>query len=369
MADKTRKKEQKSQKKKERKTQKRKKLIRKAEAITRAQEARAKKLSRYPKIVVEQEGADPEFISLVNEAVCQINFDDPSHFSACERSDFRMMAKYCADNVVEAIYEAGPTEVDGCRVEAEFFVNSFYAALGTRIFKLIPEAKLKQYLPFNDMRVFLKGNVFVIKFTQMLRSLGLGGWANYSRHEPTVSIDGVDLKVSFAGHGIERLCERLNPRWLEYMGAGDVHAVLSHCRHFELVTLYNGQPAFTFYDYCDIEGFVHHRRYLEGILGSENYSPSKGRAYYRVGYCPIVVEGEFAKAITFLYPGYTNTPEYGTLCQSNLPYFEKERMKSLARENNSEKTIVNGDMELIQFFHDNGVPQVIQSHKDFFSYK
>jgi len=62
MADNKRKKEQKIQKKKEQKTQKRKGQIKKAEAITRVKEARAKKLSRYPKIVVEQEGAAPEFI-------------------------------------------------------------------------------------------------------------------------------------------------------------------------------------------------------------------------------------------------------------------------------------------------------------------
>jgi len=280
-----------------------------------------------------------------------------------------MLAKHGAGHTVQFISNLRPIEVDGNFVTADFMLNVFLAAVGRRLFELIPEEKLKEHLPYNDMRVYPMGNVFVVKFTQMLTSPGSRGTAYYSRHQPTVSIDGVDLKVAFSRHAVERICERLNPRWLDYMAAGDVHAVLSHCKYFELVTLHGGQPAFTFYDCCDMEGFVHHRTYVEGVLGEVDYKLSKGRAYYRVGYCPIVVERGFAKATTFLYPGFTGTPEYGSIVGSSLPYFEKERLKALARTNDSENTIMNGDVEVIRFFHENGVPQVIQSHKDFFRYK
>ena len=97
---------------------------------------------------------------------------------------------------------------------------------------------------------------------------------------------------------------------------------------------------------------------MNHVLGGERLDPKRGKAYFRVGYCPIVIEGEFAKAKTFLYPGYTATPEYSLLLNSSLPYSEMVRLKQLAVNNDRDKTMLHQDVEVIRWFHENGVPQV-----------
>ena len=171
--------------------------------------------------------------------------------------------------------------------DGHFLRHSFLIALGTRLYEMIPEAELRKHLPFNDMRVHPIGKSFVIRFAQMHRAKGLKGAIYHSRHCPKVMVNGEELTVGFSRHAIERIVQRVNTKSLEYTPAGDVHALFSHCTHFEIVNLSDGQPALTFYDYCFSPGSVHYKTYVVGILGEENYDKSKGDVYYRVGYCRI----------------------------------------------------------------------------------
>ena len=95
---------------------------------------------------------------------------------------------------------------------------------------------------------------------------------------------------------------------------------------------------------------------------------SKGEAYYRVGYCPVVLENGIAKATTFLYPGYTATPEYGLVLKSDLPPEEKARMRELAKQQDANCVILDNEIDAIKWFHENGVPQVIQTEQTIFRY-
>ncbi len=161
----------------------------------------------------------------------------------------------------------------------------------------------------------------------MASQSGAGGRVYYSRSKPKVCFDKIDYTVAFSTHAIERICSRIYPNYYEYGPSGDVHAFFNSCVYYEPVTLFGGQPAFILYDICDTEGFVQRDVYTVGVLGLENVKPNGGRIYNKVGYCPVVFEGEFAKAKTFIPPGYTNTPEYGLLVSSNL----QEREGSLDR--------------------------------------
>ena len=110
--------------------------------------------------------------------------------------------------------------------------------------------------------------------------------------------------------------------------------------------------------------FTQYRTYVQKILGEENLDPSAGKAYFRVGYCPVVFEGDFAKAKTFLYPGYTTTPEYGLVLQTALGRSEKEMLLKQATTHDSTEILLNDHPEAIKWFHDHGIPQVVQMKRD-----
>ena len=88
--------------------------------------------------------------------------------------------------------------------------------------------------------------------------------------------------------------------------------------------------------------------------------------YYRVGYCPVVVEGNFAKATTLLYPGYCGTPEYGLILQSGFGREEREKLISTASGMTRAVLEQTQDISLMKWFHENGVPQVIETDEDYF---
>jgi hypothetical protein len=83
-------------------------------------------------------------------------------------------------------------------------------------------------------------------------------------------------------------------------------------------------------------------------------------------YCPVVFEDGFAKAKTFLYPGYTSTPEYGLLLRSKLSRAEREVLIESSTSLNADEVVLNENPETIKWFHDNGIPQVVQMKQTVF---
>ena len=90
--------------------------------------------------------------------------------------------------------------------------------------------------------------------------------------------------------------------------------------------------------------------------------------YFRVGYCPILIEGNFAIAKTLLYPGYKKTPEYGCLMSSSLAESQKAEMLVKATKQDVASLRETNDFSCVQWFHNNGVPQVIQTREEIFAH-
>ena len=96
--------------------------------------------------------------------------------------------------------------------------------------------------------------------------------------------------------------------------------------------------------------------------------PAKGKLYYRVGYCPIFFDFDkgFAKAKTFLFPGFRETPEYEALDNADMPRDTKRRLQRLATNSNMSSLLETNDISALKWFDDNGVPQVIQTTEPLF---
>jgi hypothetical protein len=86
-----------------------------------------------------------------------------------------------------------------------------------------------------------------------------------------------------------------------------------------------------------------------------------------VGYCPVAFEGRFAKATTLLFPGFSKTPEAVALRRSKLLGDDKRRRTRLAEGSDQIRLVQSEDFSAIKWFHDNGVPQVIQTQRPFYT--
>ena len=190
----------------------------------------------------------------------------------------------------------------------------------------------------------------------------------YSWKKPQIEIEGKKYTVAFSKHALERIALRCVMDPLSYGGSGDVFAFLAHCAFFEpiMLTDENGNPTpwLTFYNLCSNESFFEYR-YVKHLIDEIN--PYK-KYYCRLGYCPLVLTGEFAKAITFLTPGMKGTPEYELIQRIDnqkeryVINRSKENITSLKRHGET------NDFDAIKYFHEHGIHQVIASNKEIFDY-
>lgn len=339
-----------------------------AKHYTQEVRRKQKRRSRYPKVVIDSTNGTPEFVDLVRQAVAVTDFDNPKFFSSGQCEFYRLLREYGFPYARRCLQEAMAqklAEGDPMGRVGELLMLLNY---GTVLFEQIPEEARRRFLPYNDVRILFIRNRMVLQFSSMLSHGGPGGAVFYGRNKPVIEFDGVQRTVAFSRHAIDRICERINPRYIHYAAAGDVHAFFSTCVYFEPVQLHGGQPAFVLYDICGNDHTLQYDTYVNQILGKDKLDRSLGRPYYKVGYCPVVFEGDFAKAKTFLSPGFTGTPEYGAILNSNLKLTERNKLIQSATSLVPNDVLMNDTPETIKWFHDNGVPQVVQLKRKVFDY-
>lgn len=250
--------------------------------------------------------------------------------------------------------------------EAKFV--AVWTNLGFQILSSVPEEIRQRYMPFNDVSIEPFQREIRLNFSSMESTSGVGGRVFFGRHKPPITFEGKDFTVAFSRHAIERICQRLNPRYIEYGAAGDIHAIFSTCVYFEPIMLHGDQPAFAIFDMCGNKGFSHYPTYTVDVFGEENIKPDGGMLYYRIGYCPVVFENSFAKAKTFIPPGFRGTPEYGLVLNCGMrPIERRVFLERISDDSGNEfERLLNHDNEATKWFHNNGLPQVFQwSHEVF----
>jgi hypothetical protein len=318
--------------------------------------------AQYPDFIFDEREGNSEFMELVKAAVRCFDF---SEVSPGEQRAFRDM-KERGFGAVLNVLQAGmrmAQQIDPENREAKIADIIWVINLASIVLRKIPEAELRRHLPFNDARFLFIDKKIMVQFRSLLR-VGEGEDAfYYSRRRPTVEVDGKHYIVAFSKHAIEAIGKRIIPLWLTYGGHGDLYAYLEECVFFETCTLRNNFLAFTFYDRCTDARFWQHR-YVEKVLGKENLDASKGDPYYRVGYCPAdLIDNQFIRARTLLFPGFSKTPEYVALQQSGSTVEEKSRLGDLATKSDANTLQTTDDFSALKWFHENGVPQVIQTNR------
>ena len=304
---------------------------------------------KFPEFVYRTNGAPPEFVNLVQQAIEKVDFRDPKMFSTRETELYRLEKQHGFAVIRELVEETKDNPV--ARL-------NFICQLGHLVFSLIPQEELRRWIPYHDLQIVPGGREIKVIFRSLQQAKGPSGTTYYSRFKPRLNVNGQKRIVAFSQHAIERVCERIVPRWHTYTGLGDAFAFFDQCIHFQRSDLRDGQLAFTFYDKCG-KGFFNWK-YVEEVLGDS--TQDDGHYYRRVGYCPAVIEGDFVKAKTLLFPGHKGTPEYPLVWASDVSV----AVKMQATDMNTAWIESTEDFRLVKFFHQRGVPQVIHDEREFF---
>jgi hypothetical protein len=239
---------------------------------------------------------------------------------------------------------------------------AFHFLISDILFKeLAKQNLLEKYIPYNSVYITPEDNQFFVSFKGMFSQKIVNyGTIYYPSHKPTLEINGKKLIIGLTTHAIHRISERCVYDWRTYGGAGDVFTFFNNCENFELIKdekRNRDQYYFSIYEKCT-KGFFsenYPKMILDRIDSTKVY-------YYRIGYCPIAVNGNFACGKTMLPPGMRGTPEDKLLKESNLSREEKSKIYKSAENAFLFSNLVSShDFTGLKWFHDNGVPQVIEA--------
>ena len=339
-------------------------------ALERSLEMKRQRRAEFPDFRYQEKHGNPEFVAIVKDAISRFDF---AELGKTEQIAFSMMKEFGAEHALAAIQknmrklqEEGKNDAYIASADLQWLFS-----VGHAVFSHIPDDVKRRFLPMNDVEFqYPPGKVIVAKFRSLLAQKSSGGTIYYSRYEPTIDFEGKEYVVGFSTEALKRTCERTMKDPLRYASLGDVYAYFEDCQYFEPCTLRGGNDAFSFFDECP----PHHSPQLassqrllsEKILGTKEVDPAKGKLYYRVGYCPVALDKGFAKAKTLLFPGFKQTPEYEALDNADMPPDMKRRLQHLATNSDMSSLWEEGDISALKWFHDNGVPQVIQTAKPLF---
>lgn len=356
-------------KKDDRKKQKKRlKEQKKAAALAKYAAAKAK-AERYPEIVFETSQGNGYFVAEVRAVAETLDFDSPEmgpdwmrEFYRRYRAEGLAAARFWLEDLEEAtrqrIIRTGviPDSVDDYP-----HVNEVPSHLGECIFARIPLETRRRFLPMNDFSVEPANGTLLLRFSSLLEEPGDWGTSYYSRLMPKVEVDGKRVTVAFSKHAIEQLCTRRSPRYLNYGANGDAHTYLAKCVYHEIVTLDNGSRVIRLWDCCDIEGYMVYGIYVLNVFGEENRQPYAGKCHYILGYCPFVLENGFAKAKSFLYPGFRGTPERAVLESGGEQGAKYATWLDEAEDENAEPFFeTERAVEIAKWLQENGAAQVVQ---------
>jgi hypothetical protein len=353
------------------KAERRKRKLAERARRQRSHRAELARRAEFPEVVISDAHADPAFAAAVREAAGRFDY------RSLPKPDQELYRRMRRDGIVPTAFALGRSMAEARVTQpgnplgrlADFV---WHMRTGECILRSIPEADRLRFFPLNDFRVLFQDRRVVVQCVSLVQVKTSRGRAYHSRFRPLVEFDGRKYVVCFSPSVIGKLHRRLKDGRMTYAALGDIYAFFEPCRHFEPCRIRgDGErrdelvEAVSFFDNCRSERFWNHH-YVSEVLG-EGYDPKGGTPYHRVGYCPVVLDGEHAVATSFLPPGFKKTPEYEAIMRANLPWAEKERPRALATDEMALVRLTEDcDFSAVRLFHEGRVPQVVQTHEKWF---
>lgn len=236
-------------------------------------------------------------------------------------------------------------------------------AIGDYVYRKLGEEILKEYFLTNDIAVVANGSNWKFVMRSLSKHVLKGGNAvYYSTRSPKVNINGNFYTAAYTKHTLERIHRRTKAGLYNYAALGDAFSFSYENQYFEPAMLKDGTHAFSIFGMCGDEN-CQPFEIVRAIFGEE-YFPDENY-YYRLGYMPVEIVGDFAVMKTLLCPGYLQTPEYSALKRTESNHEWSKR----ANENERRDAIQAYDLELIKKMHCAGILQVRSFEKSIFKFR
>jgi hypothetical protein len=329
--------------------------------------------NKYPRVEFAEDGEDPAFMATVKEILCSFDYDDDSHCRPEERYMYGLfrsiglegMERWIASPDTQQRYMQPGATVEDFR---NGLLKPLYMHLGEWVFSRLPDTYRKDPLPFYYYYVAPVDNALVVTFEFLPHLPSEHGTIYHSPYNPTVRKGGGDFKVGFLRHAIERVCERLSAlQPITYSCFQPLAFYFRHCVFFEPLNLPDGQEGIRLFARCD-GSFG--RDYLRQVMSLDDavIEQEQDQFVFVLGYCPVEIVRKYAVAKTFLYPGYGNTPEAALVASAPVSQTTRKELRAAARDNTLAALVKSNDFDLVKWYHENGVPQVVRRPEELYQY-
>jgi hypothetical protein len=333
------------------------------ERRNREKRKHAIRLATYPEFVIDETDGAPPFVAAVRTLLDQFDFKSnrccsPQFRTLCEL--FKRIGLSGLDRRRELLEAAGHT------VTADFTVTDGHALLmhllltqiGTWVFQNLPKRYTEKPLPYHYFNIEPLEDSFRVGFSFLpsIRVAELSSPIFSSPLGPSIEMGGGTWKIGFTDHALERACTRISRvHPITYPDFFLCHHYFENCIYFEPLTLQNGQVGVKLWNEVTTESEA---TYVSQLLNEHTFSADRRNVCYVVGYCPLEIIRFHAVAKTVLFPGYRNTPEAALLNAASLPQHLHENLKLAAENNTLARLLSEETVDVMRWYHQNGVPQV-----------
>jgi hypothetical protein len=356
-------------KKDDRKKQKKRLKEQKRTAAHREHLAAKAIASRYPRIIIDPTGGEPGFVEEVRRVVGRFSFDDPECCDEIVRNNYMLMAKLgmrgWRDYFRERIWAESESSVEA-KATLERNGVAIFSHLGKWIFNSLPRHLTAAFSPATFFQVDLTDAGAVVRFNLLKSVEEPTGRLYIPPDEPTVVMQGATWRVGLYRHALERLCSRLQMgASLRYTHYAEISLRFAHrMLTYTPMTLHDGQESLrvdfelplttAYYDY-----YAAYARTILHLPESHTF-PRSEKWYAVMGYLPLQVQGKYARAKTFLLPGFMKTPEFGLARRAKLSLEDHVMLTAMTDETKRTGDLAGDTIAAIKWYHDNGVPQVFR---------
>jgi hypothetical protein len=319
----------------------------------------------FPCLEVDSTNGDPAMVRTVQGIAKGFDLRTEDCRQGVPEMYFKLVMKYgvarCQDLFRELLSVHAKTD-------AELKNLVFHSVMGTLeapgkwLFCRLPEQYKSGSLMRHFFYVAFDGKAFVVRFQLMETAQSPGGTIYLPPSRPRIELAGHMWQLAFHGHALERLCERARatPQTTYFQYTLLWTALAKNLWIYEPITLNDGQQGVRVLQQMDASQDVSrwYDVYVRQLLGRQEPPTEPQKVAVILGYLPVEVCGRYARAVTFLFPGFRNTPERKLVDRLPVNAPMRRRIEAISRQANFHSLFYRKTVEAIKWFHDNGVPQV-----------
>lgn len=336
-----------------------------------------------PRIWIDNRCGDPEFVAVVEQLLAGFDYFDDKDCPPPARFRYACYVQHGLGRLLRDLAALWRLHTATDKEDLETFLAANHLQLRTHlgqwIFDRLPNRYTHTPLPQYYFGVHFIDREFVVRLDFLPTKPSPAGKIFFAPRQPEISFGGGRWRLAFSRHAIEQLCLRIyslhagedlqaRPR-ASFGGMFMCMMFLRHCIYAEPLVLPDGKEGFRLYAEVPPNSPQASPLYFKKILGQENFNVRRGPLLHVLGYCPVSFRTRSAVANTFLFPGYRDTPEHAAVETAPIPDSLRQELVAASKKNTFARTLAGNTASAIEWYHKNGIPQVVQLDFPIFDYR